>query len=283
VHGVLTSLTEDPPKVKVAVEAVPGASAIVDGHAVTIDASGKGEYGIDVARDLEGPADDIRPFERKLPYTVSLPGGGPRQGEVTIRFGIVPLRVEAPGEGIVIEGDTFMLSGRTLKDGRVTVAGRPITVDAEGRFAQLMNVSSVGETMVVVRAEAKDHAPRLVRVKVKRVASLKDEATTFRQSATSDYASIASGDDKKGMAVALDGEVVESRLDGEVTRMLLDVKSGCSSAPCLAKIVFGGRFDARHGTGVSAYGYVARSVDGPRTGVRIPEIDARFLAYAKTR
>jgi len=281
VRGVLTPLTEDPPKVKVAVEAVPGATAIVDGHAVPLDAAGKGDYGIEVSRDLEGPADEIRPFERKLPYTITLPGGAAHRGDVVLRFGIVPLRVEAPGDGIVIEGETFMLSGRTLKDGRITVSGRPITVDAEGRFAQLMNVSSVGETTIVVRAEAKDHAPRLVRVKVKRVASLRDEAALFRQSATDQYSAIASADDKKGIPVALDGEVVESRMDGEVTRLLLEVKGGCPSAPCLAKIVYGGRFDARHGAAISAYGHVLGSVEGPRTGARIPEVAAQFLTPAR--
>ncbi len=277
VRGVLTSLAEDPPKLKVAVQAVPGAAVVVDGHAVTLDAIGKGEYSVDVSHDLEGPADTILPFERKFPYTVTPPGGAAQQGDVTLRFGIVPLRIDAPGDGIIVDGQTFMLSGRTLKDGRITVSGRPITVDAEGRFAQLMNVSSIGATTIVVRAEAKDHAPRLVRVGVQRVASLRDEATVFRQSATERYDGIASADASKGMAVALDGEVVESRLDGEMTVLLLDVKKGCPSAPCLAKVVYGGRFDAKRGALLGAYGHVDGSVDGPRTGQRIPQIAAEFL------
>jgi hypothetical protein len=283
VRGVLTSLTEDPPKVKVAVQATPGAAAVVDGRPVTLDASGKGEHAIDVSRDLEGPADAILPFERKLPYAVTPPGGAAHQGEVTLRFGIVPLRIDAPGDGIVVEGETFMLSGRTLKDGRVTVSGRPITVDAEGRFAQLMNVSSIGETKVVVRAEAKDQAPRLVRVHVKRVASLKDEATIFRQSATDQFSSLEPADAKKGLSVALDGEVAEARLDGEVTVLLLDVKRGCTSAPCLAKVVYGGRLDAKKGATLEAFGHLVGSVEGPRTGVKIPEIAAEFLLPRKNR
>jgi hypothetical protein len=282
VHGVLTSLTEDPPKLKVAVEAQPGSAVVVDGHAVALDASGKGEYSLDVSKELEGPADTILPFERKLPYSISQ-GGTEHPGEVTLRFGIAPLRVDAPGESIVIEAETFMLSGRTLKDGRVTVSGRPITVDAEGRFAQLMNVSSVGETTIVVRAEGKDHAPRLVRVKVKRVASLKDAGAAFRQSATTDYASLSPPDEKKGLSVALDGEVNDARMDGEVTHVLLEVKAGCASAPCLAKITYGGRFDTKHGASLSAFGHLLGSVEGPRTGNRIPEIAAEFLLPGTTK
>jgi hypothetical protein len=280
VRGVLTSLAEDPPKLKVAVQATPGAAAVVDGKPVTLDGTGKGEYSLDVSKELEGPADTILPFEKKLPYVITPSGGEPKTGEVTLRFGIVPLRVYAPGDSIVLEGETFMLSGRTLTDGRITVAGRPITVDAEGRFAQLMNVSSVGETTIVVRAESKDHAPRLVRARVKRVTSLRDEASTFRQSAVSDYATIAA-DPRKGEAVVLDGEVMEARLDGEETVLLLDAKKGCAEQPCLARIVYGGRFDTKKGATISAYGRAHGSVDGPRTGRQIPEIFAEFLQKSK--
>jgi hypothetical protein len=282
VRGVLGSLSEDPPKIKVAIQTAPGAAAVVDGRPVTLDTFGKGEYAVDVSKDLEGPADNILPFEKKLPYVVTPSGGEPRKGEVTLRFGIVPLRIDAPGDGIIVDGETFMLSGRTLKDGRIAVGGRPITVDAEGRFAQLMNVSSVGETTIVVRAEAKDQAPRLVRVRVKRVANLRDEAAVFRQSAFTDYASVADKP-KKGQSVALDGEVAEARLDGEVTVILLDVKKGCAHQPCLAKIVYGGRFETKRGAAVGAYGHVHGVVEGPRTGVQIPEIFAEFLLAQKSR
>ncbi len=283
VRGVLSSLTEDPPKLKVLVQAIPGSAAVVDGRPVPLDASGKGEHTIDVSKELEGAADAILPFEKKLPYVVTPSGGEPRRGEVTLRFGIVPLRIDAPGDGIVVDGETFMLSGRTLKDGRISVGGRPITVDAEGRFAQLMNVSSVGETTIVIRAEAKDHAPRLVRVRVKRVASLREEAAAFRQSATDQYSSIASADAKKGLAVALDGEVAEARVDGEVTVLLLDVKKGCTRQPCLARVVYGGRFETKRGANVGAFGHVHGLVEGPRTGAQIPEIFAEFLLAQKAR
>jgi hypothetical protein len=282
VRGVLTGLAEDPPKLKVAVQAMPGSSAIVDGRAVPLDATGKGEHSVDVSKELEGPADTILPFEKKLPYVVTPPNSEPHKGEVTLRFGIVPLRVEAPTEGIVVEGETFMLSGHTLKDGRITVGGRPITVDAEGRFAQLMNVSSVGETTIVVRAEAKDHAPRFVRVRVKRVRSLRDEAALFRQTAVSDYATVAA-DPKKGEAIAFDGEVVEARLAGEVTILLLDVKKGCARQPCLARVVYGGRFETTKGASVGAFGRLHGNVDGPRTGAQIPEIFAEFLLPLKQK
>lgn len=281
--GDLSSLADEHPNARVIAEAAAGTAVVVDGHALSLDASGKAEYPVDVSHDIEGPADAVVPFERQVPYTVTPHGGKPHEGQVTLKFGIVPLRVDAPGLGIVIENENFTLAGRTLKDGRITVSGRPITVDGSGRFAQLMNISSEGETTIAVRADAKDYGPRIVRVRVKRVARLADEGAHFRQTAADEYSSIGDADTKKGFAVALDGEVVESRLDGDVTVLLLDVKRGCGAPPCLARVVYGGRFDAKRGAALTAYGQVLRAVDGPRTGVRIPEVGALFLVRTKTK
>ena len=163
------------------------------------------------------------------------------------------------------------------------MSGRPITVDGSGRFAQLMNVSREGETTISVRADAKDYGPRVVHVRVKRVTRLSEEGAQYRQTAATEYSSIADADAKKGMSVALDGEVLEARLDGEVTVLLLDVKRGCSSAPCLVRVVYGGRFDAKRGAAVTAFGQVTRAVDGPRTGAKIPEMNALFVLRGRLK
>ena len=79
----------DDPKVKVLVQAASSAVVVIDGRPVTLDSAGKGEHAVDVSHELEGPADAIVPFERKLPYAVTLAGGGAHQGDVTLRFGIL--------------------------------------------------------------------------------------------------------------------------------------------------------------------------------------------------
>lgn len=281
VNGDLSGLAGEQPNAKVVAEAAQGAAVVVDGHALTLDASGRAEYAFDISHDIEGPADNVSTFEKRLPYSVTPRGGAPHAGQVTLKFGIVPLRVDAPGLAIVIDGENFMLAGRTLKDGRITVSGRPITVDGSGRFAQLMNISAEGETTISVRADAKDYAPRVVHVRVKRVAHLSEEGARFRETAADEYSSIGNADTKKGFSVALDGEVVEARLDGDVTVLLLDVKRGCGAPPCLARVVYGGRFDIARGANVSAYGQVLRAVDGPRTGAKIPEVTALFLVRGR--
>lgn len=279
-HGDLGKLSSDPPIVSVVAEAVPGAAAIVDGAVVPLDASGRGERSFELRKELEGPSDTIVPFEKRVPYTITVAGTAHR-GEVLLRFGIVPLRIDAPGESIIVDQETFVLSGRTVKDGRVSVAGRAITVDPDGRFAQTMNVSSIGETTIVVRAEAKDQAPRFVRVRVKRVASLSEEADDYRRNATTDYAALESGGTGAGQRVVLDGEVAEARRDGEMTVLLLDTKTGCASAPCLAKVVYGGHFDTEKGATVGAFGTFGGLVEGARTGTKIPLVSAEFLLRTK--
>jgi len=278
VRGDFAGLAQPKPMLRVLVEALPESSVVIDGQAVAIAANGKGIHLIDVSSELTGPAAKTVALERVVPYTIAAPGGSGQRGEIRLKLGIVPLLVDAPGDSIVIDVPNFMLAGNTQPTGTVTVAGRPITVDATGRFAQLMNVSSVGETTIDVRAAAPDQAPRSCPLRIKRVASLKTEAVAFAARATDSYAAIATDSAaKKGWAVALFGEVVEARTQNHTSVVLLDVKKGCTSRPCLARLVHGAKVDLVQGDHARAYGHVLGAVDGPRTGHMIPEVRAQFF------
>jgi hypothetical protein len=217
-------------------------------------------------------------LERKIPYVVTPPSGTPARGEVSVRIGVTPLVVSAPGPSITIETQTFVLAGHTQKDATVTVEGRPITVDGSGAFAQMMSVSALGETNISVRADAKDQAPRLVPVRVRRVQSLAAEAAIARAKATTSYSAVERDPDaQRGLAVALDGSVVEARVDAFTTVLLMDVKSDCSHAPCLARVAVGEKAPLKEGSAVSVFGVVSGSVDGPHQGTKIPVIAADFV------
>jgi hypothetical protein len=275
-------LAEPAPRVAVVVEAEPGTAVVVDGHAVALDARGRGRHAIDVSRDLTGPATKLVALEKKVPYGVTRPKAEPVRGELVLRIGVVPLSVDAPGDSIVIDSPNFTLAGRTQTGGAVSVGGRAITVDPSGRFAQLMNVSSVGETTIVVRASAPDHAPRFFPIRIRRVASLQEEAASFAQGATRSYATIASELEKKrGWKVALDGEVVESRTENHTSIILLDVSSGCARRPCLARVVHGAHTQLKPGDRISVHGQISGAVDGPRSGMKIPELRIDFLLPTK--
>jgi hypothetical protein len=278
----VAGLAEPAPRVAVLVKAEPDTAVVVDGRAVALDSGGNGRHEIDVSRELTGPAPTLVALEKKIPYGVSRPKAEPVHGELVLRIGVVPLWVDAPGDSLVIESPNFTLAGRTQTGGTVSVGGRSITVDPSGRFAQLMNVSSAGETTIVVRAGAPDHAPRLFPIKIRRVASLEQEATQFAEGAARTYSAISSEiDQKRGLKIALTGEVVEARTENHTSIVLLDVSSGCVRRPCLARLVHGARKQLESGDAVRVYGHVAGVVDGPRSGTQIPELRIDFLLPAK--
>jgi len=277
-----SGLSQTTPRVTVRVEAVPHAAVVVDGKPLALapatPGTEAGSADIDVGSALAGNSAVVGMLERKIPYVVTPPSGSPARGEVSVRIGVTPLVVQAPGPSITIETQTFVLAGHTQKDATVTVEGRPITVDGSGAFAQMMSVSALGETNITVRADAKDQAPRLVPVRVRRVQSLSAEGTAMRASATTAYSAIERDPDtQRGLAVALDGSVVEARVDAFTTVLLMDVKSGCSHTPCLARVAVGEKTPLKEGSGVSVFGTVTGAVDGPHQGTRIPAIAADFV------
>jgi hypothetical protein len=278
VRGDLAPLSGSPPQLRVDVQAQKGSKVSVEGKPLELAPDGSAHYDVDVTKELSGGAASVQPLERRVAYSVTPPGADkPDQGEIKFQLGIVPLVIDAPGPRIVTDAQTFMLAGHTVKGGTVRIGDRPIKVDAQGSFAQLMNVSAVGQTTINVRASAKDRAPRLFPLHVKRVTSLHDEALQFRKTATQSYTDISSDiDSKKGRAVALSGKVVESRVDHHQSFVLFDVSGGCRHSPCLARLVYGQSAHLGKGDRITAYGHVTHAVDGPRQGNTIPEVAVEF-------
>jgi hypothetical protein len=281
VRGDTAGLEAQTPELRVLVSALPGSTATVDGKPLALAADGEGMYAVDVSTELTGLDPNVKRLERSVPYQITPPGAATQSGTVNLQTGITPLTIDAPGAAVVLESSNFVLAGRTAKAGSLLVGDRPITVDPTGRFAQMMNVSAPGETTIVIRAGSKDAAPRLFPLRVKRVDSFAREAERVRQRATSNYASISEQTEgKRGWAVALDGSVVDARTDNYNTVVVMDVSSGCSHAPCLARVVYGAPFTLARADKFSAFGEVSGVVDGPRTGTKIPEIRANFLIKA---
>jgi hypothetical protein len=273
-----SKLSESPPRVEAKVTARAGSAVVVDGRPLALGADGSASLPIDVSKELTGAEAGTKTLERRIAYAVTPPGGAPQTGEVLVRIGIAPLVVQAPGSSIVIDAPGFVLAGRTAKNAVVTVEGRPITVDPNGSFAQMMSVSSNGETTVVVRANVPDLAPRLSTLKVKRVTSLSGEAALVRARATTAYTAVAADPEgQRGLSVALDGSVVEARTDSFTTVLVMDVKSGCKAPPCLARVTWGAKVNLSSGDPVGVFGVLAGSVEGPRSGTRIPAITADFV------
>ena len=281
VRADLSTLSEMIPTVRVLVDALPGSTVSIGERSVTLSDQGDAQVDFDVSSELKGEDNGVRRLERRIPYTVTPPGGSRQTGDVIVQLGITPLVVDAPGTSITVETPTFVLAGRTAKGSSVTVEGRPLAVDPEGRFAQVMNVSSVGATTVTLRSTAPDHAPRLFPLEVRRVQSFAQEAAKLRTQVTTSYASIETDlDRKRDWKVALDGSVLERSNLEHSTLFLFDVKSGCQKTPCLARVAYGAKSELVPGDKIGVFGRVQGAVDGPRKDSKIPEISADFVLKA---
>jgi len=277
VRADTTPLADPKPRLRVSIDALPKSAVTVGGQAVAIGPDGKGSYDVDVTPEITGADPSVRKLERVLDYTVTPPGGAPESGKVTFQLGITPLTIEAPRERITIDTPTFVLSGKSQKGASVSVADRPIQLDAEGRFAQVMSVSSEGETTISVRATSPDHAPRLYSIQIKRVARLADEAARLRPLSIGSYDELADADARRGEEVALDGSLLELRTEGYASFLLVDVTSGCKTPPCLLRVLHGAPVRVARGSPLVVFGKVNGSVEGARSGTRVPEVIASFL------
>lgn len=277
-----TGLSDPKPQLRILIAAVPKSSVTVDRKPVTLDANGRGRVEIDVAAELTGPDASVRRIERHVPYNVLSATQTKYSGVVDVQLRVVPLVVDAPGESITVADATATIAGRTQRGAAVSVAGQPVRVDGEGRFAASIPLPRLGDNALSVRASLADHAPRLVDVRIRRVASLPDEARRYRAEATTSYAAIAAGAERKrGWKVALEGSVLDLKRLEHSTLFLLDTKSGCASAPCLTRAVLGSRTNIETGDNVSVFGHITGAVDGPRSGTRIPELMAEFVLAGK--
>jgi hypothetical protein len=277
VRGSTDELAQEVPQVAILASALAGTKLEVDGKPVTPDASGTARIAYDVSAELTGPEASVKTLQKAVPYKATSTTGSAQTGQVEIRIGVTPLVVDAPGASIVVGNKDIVIAGRTAPGAALKIAGQDVPLDPEGRFVSRLPLN-VGDNAFVVRSTLKDHAPRLVKVSVKRSQDLEREAALARAMAQSSYADvIQNGDAAAGRSVALAGQLYDLRHDGYSSVLLVDVKDGCKKGPCLAKVIYGVETQLAKGRDLKAFGKVVRFVDGPRTGQRIPEVRADLV------
>ncbi len=272
----LGALQEPAPAISVLVEALPGSAVTLQGRPVALDAEGRGREAFDVRAELRGPRADPTTLSKQIPYTVAPKGGRLETGSVDVRVGVVSLTLEAPGPRLVTDRPTFLLAGRAAKGAGVSVGGRALSVQPDGSFVQWMSISDEGTSEIEVRALAPPLAPRLVPVTVTRVRSLADEAKRREQLGGPGYAEVGAAPEASvGRALAWRGEVVEAASQGQRTVAVVSVRTGCESAPCLARVELPGPDAVARGDKVGLYGSVGGFA--PLRDGRVPEVAAEFF------
>lgn len=277
VRGSVEQLAQESPKVSVLAGVQAGTKLEVDGKLVPTDPSGAVRFDYEVATQLTGPEASVKTLERVVPYRATSASGRSQEGRVEIRIGITPLVVDAPGDSIIVGTKELVLAGRTAPGSELRIGAQVIATDAEGRFVSKQSLA-VGENSFMVRATLKDHAPRLVKVSVRRSDDLEREAALASTLVQTSYAEVLRAKDSAiGRSLALEGELFDLRHDGYSSVLLIDVKDGCRKAPCLSKVLYGTETPLDRGRRLRAFGKLVRFVDGPRQGERIPEVRANLV------
>jgi hypothetical protein len=257
----------------VTIRAARGAVATADGKPVPLT-DGAGSAVFDLSDLTRGAQAEVVWVSHAFEFSVSAVGVT-EQRSFTVRAPVVPLSVETPNSFTIVENARFMLAGRTARGAKVSVANAPITVDGDGNFAQLMSIDSEGETQFHVRAEAKDHAPRELQLRVKRVRDRRAAGRAIAQGALHQYSDVRTQlEQRKQPEVALGGTIQEARASAYSTAALLAVTTGCDLKPCLIKVVHSSKQTWPTGRFVTVIGRATRFVKAPIGGTPIPEVEA---------
>jgi hypothetical protein len=277
VRGSTDKLAQDSPKVSVLADTLAGTKLVVDGKPVPADANGAVHFDYDVASALTGPEASVKLLERVVPYKATSASGATNDGKVEVRIGITPLIVDAPGASITVGEKEIVLAGRTAPGSELKIGALSVQLDPEGRFVSKQALA-VGDNAFIVRSTLKDHAPRLVRVIVRRSDDLDRELSLSRAKSQTSYTEVLRlAEGAVGRSLSLEGPLFDLRHDGYSSVLLVDVKNGCKKPPCLVKLIYGVETHPDKGRTIKAFGKITRFVEGARSGERIPEMRAELV------
>jgi hypothetical protein len=282
VRADLTTLSARPPAITVRVEATPGSAATVEGKPLALDANGRAAYAIDLTKDTEGPADETRTFDRKIPFSITPKGGATESGSLTARTAIVPVHIDSPGLVLYTDKPNAPIAGQTRAGATITIDGASAPVDAQGRFGVRaeLGIPSGDKTLEIV-ASSPPLAPRFVHAKIVRVASLAEAAKDLAAEGPIAYDAFgADPASKAGQKAVVEGEVVDVRASQGHTVLLVDERKACpKGASCLVRVRHGEEDKVASGDTVRAFGRVTGSVSAG--GKTVPDVDASLVLPLK--
>jgi hypothetical protein len=281
VRADLTTLSTRPPAVTVRVEALPGSTVKIDDKPVALDGGGRAAHLVDVSQDVDGPSDEAKPLDKKMSFAITPKGGKEETGQLFARATIVPLHLDAPGLALVTDKATAAVSGQTRPGAALTIDGQAAAVDAQGRFAVRVELPASGDKTIEIMASSPPLAPRIVKSKITRAASIESAMKELEGQGAVAY-DVFGADPKShaGKKVVVDGEVVEARTGQGYTVLLVEEKKACAKgASCLVRVVHGDEDKLARGDVIRAVGRLVGSVSsgGGRT---VPDIEAAAVAKA---
>lgn len=234
----LEELMSDTPHARIEVSAPEGAKVKIQGQEAPLT-NGVAALDVPLGAMASGFADAAEPIDRIVPVEVER-DGHTKTTEARVNAWAVPLRLTSPAEGHVLRGGPLLVSGRTVKNAKVTVGDQTVDANFEGEFSLILEAPKPGTLEIVAQHPQS----------VGRKATLHLEAAETRSAAP-----VALADWKPGDLVRAEGVVVEVRLDGG-SRLVLDVEGGCPASPCLASVTYGEPVQLSPGSRAAAIGTV---------------------------
>lgn len=138
------AINDEQPALRVAVEAVAGATVTLDGKPVALT-DGHGMWSADLGADCTGTADDWKTIGKEIAFKVTVPGGAESQGVLKPEVRVLPLHLDTPSTRASLDGkDLWILVGRTAPGATVAIRGHSAAVAADGTFSEPISLPTTG-------------------------------------------------------------------------------------------------------------------------------------------
>lgn len=230
-RAVLDHLGDDTPSASVEVSAPKGSKVTVAGTQVTLNDQGKAEYALDITKQTTGEDASAVSLAQTLEVSVTPPDGAERRSTVELRAGVTPLVIQAPGPRVVLGGGDLLVSGRTAPGATVRLGDARGKADKDGRFVLPVRAPKPGT--FTLHSTGERLATRSLTIEVAGAPSASP--------ALAGYDALRSS---LGKRVAVQGKVVDARAQPEGSSLLLEVREGCQSTPCLVGALYPARLVA---------------------------------------
>lgn len=276
VRADLGGLDDDPPVLRVVVDAKPGSSVSLDGEALALDATGRGTKSIPVEAATEGQS-----ISHSTRYRIVPPGGVPVEGSIETRMPLAMLHLDRPGTSLVTDRAEVEIAGTVGPRATITVGDRTIAT-LEGRFFARWPLTAMGDQDVTLRVREPDKAPRREVIHLRRVPDLAAEAARYPVERDLDYARLAQNPGTyRGRHVAFEGFAYHVEVaDGRSVLQIL-VRDCPGGQRCPLWVTYPAATDAVRSSWVRVVGEVAgeqqfRAANGGQI-LTVPRVDAAFV------
>jgi hypothetical protein len=221
----LAGLSADPPKLAVAIDALPGSKVTLDGQPLALDARGHGQK----AYPLTPDAGNKLAFSAK--YRIEPKNGAAAEGALQLSLPVTSLQIDRPGLSVTTDQSVIEVAGAVESGAQVTLDGTKVKV-AEGRFLSRVKLPKVGASKLRVVASVPGKVARSTAIEVERVADLAEAAANFTADSTLTYARIAQNPlIYRGQSVAIEGRVYNVEVKGGASHLQMLVRD-CPSQRC---------------------------------------------------